>query len=301
MVIEGKIENMNVGDDYFNCNVITAECEKYNIKLTKVQASKIKINRVYVLEVEEVVTTNYKTQYHLVAFSDLFDSIDDPLRIKEKLMHYYDFSELPVNDVKQKIESYLNRIENKVIKDVTTNIYNRHKKDFYIFPAAVRFHHAYIGGLSHHTKTMLRLAEGMLEVYDFINKDLVYAGIILHDLCKVVELSGFEAEEYTKEGQLIGHLVLISQELILEADKLGYKETEEVLMLNHILLSHHGLPNYGSARRPQTAEALLVWYIDTIDSKFAVIGQELNEIKEGEFTGNISVADRLKFYKNKIK
>ena len=120
-------------------------------------------------------------------------------------------------------------------------------------------------------------------------------------MCKVKELSGFEAEEYTKEGQLIGHLVLISQEVVLEAQKLGYIDSEEVLMLNHILLSHHGLPNYGSARKPQTAEALLVWYIDTIDSKFAVIGQELKDIKEGEFTGNIPVADRLKFYKNTIK
>lgn len=301
MVIEGKVENMNVGDDFFNCNVITAEGEKYNIKLSSKQASNIKISRVYVFEVAEVVGSNHKTQYHLVAFNDLFDSLEDPIKLKERLMHYYDFSVLPVNNVKEKIESYLNKLENKIIKEITTNIYNRYQKDFYIYPAAVRFHHAYIGGLSHHTKTMLRLAEGMLEVYDFINKDLVYAGIILHDLCKVIELSGFEAEEYTKEGQLIGHLILISQELVLEAEKLGYKETEEVLMLNHILLSHHGLPNYGSARRPQTAEALLVWYIDTIDSKFAVIGQELKETKDGEFTGNISVADRLKFYKNKVK
>lgn len=301
MIIEGKVENMNIGDNYFNCNIITAEGEKYNIKLTEEQAVKIKINRVYVFEVEVIEKDYYKTQYHLIAYNDLFDSVEDPIKIKERLKYYYDFSKLSIDEVKEKIEEYLDKIENKVIKELTVNIYNRHKKDFYIFPAAIRFHHAYIGGLSHHTKTMLKLAEGMLEVYDFINKDLVYAGIILHDLCKVVEISGFEAEEYTKEGQLIGHLVLISQELVIEAEKLGYKDKEEVLMLNHILLSHHGLPNFGSAKRPQTAEALLVWYIDTIDSKFSVIGQELSEIKEGEFTNNIGVADRLKFYKNKLK
>ena len=94
---------------------------------------------------------------------------------------------------------------------------------------------------------------------------------------------------------------MISQELILEAEKLGYSETEEVLMLNHILLSHHGIPNYGAARRPQTSEALLIWYLDTIDSKFAVIGQELEETEEGEFTDSIAVADRMRFYKPKIK
>lgn len=301
MKLEGKVENMNIGEDFFNCNISTADGTKYNIKLTKEQAAEIKINKVYLFEVEETLNHNNKTQYILNDFQDLIESIDDFLEIKEKLRNYYNFSELPVKYIKKKIESYLNQIENKIIKEITTNLYNRHQKNFYIYPAAVRFHHAYIGGLSHHTKTMLRIAEGILEVYDFINKDLVYAGIILHDLCKVVELGGFEAEEYSVEGQLIGHLVMISQELVVEAARLGYEDSEEVLMLNHILLSHHGLPNFGSARRPQTAEALLVWYIDTIDSKFAVIGEELKEIKEGEFTGNISVADRMKFYKNKIK
>lgn len=300
MTIEGKIENMNVGDNYYNCNIVTEDEKRYNVKLTKEQAKEIKVNRVYSFEVEEI-TYNDKSQYHLIVFHDVFESIEDPIKVKERLIRYYDFSNLSVEEVKTKIESYLNAIENPIIKEVTENIYNRYKKKFYVYPAAMRFHHAYIGGLSHHTKTMLKLAEGILNVYKFINKDLVYAGIILHDLCKVTELSGFEAEEYTKEGQLIGHLILISQELILEAQKLGYSDTEEVLMLNHILLSHHGIPNYGAARRPQTSEALLVWYIDTIDSKFAVIGQELEEIEEGEFTGSIPVADRMRFYKAKIK
>lgn len=301
MKIEGKVQNKNYGEDYFNCNIVTALNERYNIKLTKDQFDDIRVNRVYVFKVEEKLNHNEKIHYHLIEYKDLIDTIDDPMKVKEKLIHYYDFSDISVNNVKEEVESYLNKIQNKVIKEITTNIYNRHKKDFYIYPAAVRFHHAYIGGLSHHTKTMLKLADGFLNVYDFINRDLVYAGIILHDLCKVIELSGFEAEEYTKEGQLIGHLVLISQKLVLEAERLGYKDKEEVLMLNHILLSHHGIPNFGAARRPQTPEALLVWYIDTIDSKFAVIGEELKKVEKGEFTENISVADRLKFYKNKIK
>lgn len=300
MTIEGKIENMNIGDNYYNCNIVTVDEKRYNVKLTKEQAKQIKVNRVYSFEVEQV-TYNDKCQYHLIVFHDVFEEIKDPIKVKERLIHYYDFSKLSVEEVKTKIESYLNAIENPIIKEITENIYNRYKKKFYVYPAAMRFHHAYIGGLSHHTKTMLRLAEGILNVYKFINKDLVYAGIILHDICKVTELSGFEAEEYTKEGQLIGHLILISQELILEAEKLGYSETEEVLMLNHILLSHHGIPNYGAARRPQTSEALLIWYLDTIDSKFAVIGQELEETEEGEFTDSIAVADRMRFYKPKIK
>lgn len=300
MIIEGKIENMNLGEHFSNCNIITAEGKRFNVKLTEEQVKEIKINQVYFFEVEEVII-NDKRNFHLIAFNDLFETVDDPIKLKDKLQHFYDFSKTPMEQIKEEVEFYLEKIENKVIKELTTNIYNKYKKKFYIYPAAVRFHHAYIGGLSEHTLTMLKLAEAILSVYTFINKDLVYAGILLHDLCKVVELSSFAAEEYTKEGQLVGHLVLISQELVVEAHKLGYENTEEVLMLNHILLAHHGIPNYGSAKRPQTAEALLVWYIDTIDSKFAVIEQELQDIEEGEFTGNIAVADRLRFYKNKIK
>lgn len=300
MIIEGKVENMNVGSNFSNCNVITAEGSKYNIKLNEEQSDIIKVGKVYYFKVEEVVV-NDRNQLHLLEFNELFEYIDDPIELKEKLSPFYNFAPVDPKDVKDVIESYLDKIENQVLKDITLNLYNKYKKKFYIYPAAVRFHHAYIGGLSYHTKSMLRLAEAMMDVYEMINKDLVYSAIILHDLCKVVELSGFEAEEYTKEGQLIGHLVLISQEVVVEANNLGYQDKEEVLLLNHILLAHHGLPNFGAAKRPQTLEALLVWYIDTIDSKFRVITEELELVDDGEFTPAIGVADRMRFYKHKLK
>lgn len=300
MIIEGKVENMNVGDDFFNCNVLTAEGKKFNIKLNEKQAEIINPGKVYYFEVEEV-KVNDRNHLHLLNFKELFEHVDDPRELKEKLSSFYSFAPVDPDEVKEVVESYLSKINNQVLKDITNNLYNKYKKKFYIYPAAVRFHHAYVGGLSYHTKSMLKLAEAMMNVYENINKDLVYSAIILHDLCKVIELSGFSAEEYTKEGQLIGHLVLISQEVVVEAHKLGYEDKEEVLLLNHILLAHHGLPNFGAAKRPQTLEALLVWYIDTIDSKFRVITEELDQIAEGEFTSPIAVADRLRYYKHKVK
>jgi 3'-5' exoribonuclease len=300
MIIEGKVENMNIGDNFFNCNVITATQQRYNIKLSEQQAKEIKIDRVYAFKVEQT-THNDRTLYHLISYDDLLEAINDPAELKEKLAQYYSFSEIPIAEIKAGVESYLAKIENKIVQEVTTVLYKRYQNKFYIYPAAVRFHHAYIGGLSHHTLTMLKIAEGLLEIYPYINKDLVYGGIILHDLCKVCELSGFEGGEYTKEGQLIGHLVMISQKLVIEAEKLGYRDSEEILMLNHILLSHHGIPNFGAARRPQTAEALLVWYIDTIDSKFEELGQQLAKTDEGSFSSAVSVADKLRFYKHRVK
>lgn len=300
MYIEGKIENLNIGDDYFNCNIVSSKGERLNVKLTKEQASQIKVDKVYHFEYEQVVL-NDKIQNHLIHQQELFDYVKDPVVLKEKLSEYYEFSPESTANIKRVIESYLGRIQNKIILEVTTNLYKTYEKGFYTYPAAVKFHHAYIGGLSYHTKTMLELAAKFIEVYPYINKDLVFSAIILHDLCKVDELSGFEGGEYTAEGQLIGHLVMISQKVMMEAQKLGYESSEEVLMLNHILLAHHGLPNFGAAKRPQTAEALLVWFVDTIDSKFTVLGEVFENTKPGTFTSPIGVIDKTKMYKPNIK
>ena len=81
------------------------------------------------------------------------------------------------------------------------------------------------------------------------------------------------------------------------AKELGYAECEEVLFLEHMLISHHGQPQFGSAKKPMTAEALVLWYIDTIDSKFRVLGEELEKTESGTYTDSIGVLDRSKFYK----
>ncbi len=300
MKLEAKVENINIGNHYFNCTVITEDKKQYNLKMTQEQSDRIKLEKLYLFKVREEILED-KVNYHIESFIDIVESTEDIELLKEKLVKFYPTCKTPISEIKKSIESYLDEIKNPILNEITKNIYNKHKKKFYLYPAAVRFHHAYIGGLSQHTKTMLELASALLKVYDFVNKDLVYSAVILHDMCKVVELSGVEASEYTKEGQLIGHLVMITHEIIKEAVRLGYDQSEEVLVLNHILLSHHGLPNFGAAKRPQTAEALLVWYIDTIDSKFEVIKQELDKIEENNFTPTIAVADKTKYYKHKVK
>ncbi len=300
MIIIGKVENMNIGESFFNCNVISVNKERINLKLTKEQARLLKVDRVYEFEYA-VINNNDKLVNEVIKVTDVSESLKDFAEIKEKLGAFYEVAPIDINQAKEVIEDYLANIENKVIKKITEILYDKYKANFYLFPAAVKFHHAYLGGLAYHTKTMLNIASKLLEVYDFINKDLVISAIILHDMCKTVELSGFEGGEYTRDGQLIGHLVLIAQQLMIEAAKLDLEESEEIIQLNHILLAHHGLPNFGAARRPQTAEALLVWYIDTIDSKFRVLEEVLNQTEAGTFTGIINVADKMKYYKHKVK
>ena len=90
-----------------------------------------------------------------------------------------------------------------------------------------------------------------------------------------------------------------AMEVSKTAEKLGYTNTEEAMILEHILVSHHGQLQFGSVKRPITAEALIIWYIDTIDSKFSVLEQELLKTNPGEFTETIPVLDKIKMYKPK--
>lgn len=139
-------------------------------------------------------------------------------------------------------------------------------------PAAVTFHHAFIGGLMEHTLTLLESAVAVLPVYPQLNGDLVLAGLFLHDIGKIKELSSNAAFEYTDEGQLIGHIV---QTTIWIEQKAAATEAESGKafppalknVLQHIVLAHHGEYEYGSPKLPATPEAAMVHYLDVMDAK----------------------------------
>ena len=191
----------------------------------------------------------------------------------------------------------INKIENKIIKEITIRLVEKYHDSFFIYPAASRMHHAYVGGLAYHSIGMLKLADGFIDNYPYLRRDYLYAGIILHDIGKAIELTGIQGTEYTLDGQLLGHLVLGALEINKMACKLGVEDTNEVRLLEHMLISHHGQPQFGAAKKPATPEALALWYIDTIDSKFRVLGEELEKTEFGSFTDTIGVLDKIKVYK----
>ena len=143
------------------------------------------------------------------------------------------------------------------------------------------------------------MVDQFVNIYPFLNKDLLNGGIILHDISKIKEMTGVDGE-YTKEGLLIGHIVMQTIEIFEVAKELGYQDEEEVLLLEHMIVSHHGQLNFGSPKRPQIAEALALWFFDTIDSKFSVLESEMKLTKVNDFTVNIPVIDKTRFYKHKL-
>lgn len=142
-------------------------------------------------------------------------------------------------------------------------------------PAAVQMHHAYLGGLLEHTHNLLRLADAICPLYPKVSRDLVLAGILLHDAGKVRELAYESNLEYTSEGQLLGHIVQCvlwmhekCREIEQETGQPFPKQIE--LTLKHIILAHHGKYEFGSPRLPATPEAFVVHYVDNLDAKLAM-------------------------------
>ena len=198
-----------------------------------------------------------------------------------------------IKDIEDSIES----IENKIIKDITLDIYNRYKERFIMSPAAVKFHHAYKGGLLYHTHSVLMLGKAYMNVYPRINKDLVLSGIILHDIAKTLEMSD---GKFTLDGKLFGHISLGTALVFTTADRLGYSDTEEAKLLAHVILSHHSEADFGSPRRPQIIEALIVHLCDMSDAKIQPVVEALSRTKPNEFTEPIQTNDKEKFYKHKL-
>jgi 3'-5' exoribonuclease len=187
-------------------------------------------------------------------------------------------------------------MQNPNIQRITRHLLKKYQKPFMEFPAATKNHHDFVSGLAFHVVSMLDLAKSICQLYPSLDKDLLYAGIILHDLGKVMELSGAIASSYTVEGNLLGHISIMVNEIGKAADELGIKG-EEVIVLQHLVLSHHGKAEWGSPKPPLIKEAEILHYIDNLDAKMNMMDRALQKVKPGEFTEKIFALDNRSFYK----
>ncbi|MFM1822730.1 MAG: 3-5 exoribonuclease YhaM [Planctomycetota bacterium] len=168
-------------------------------------------------------------------------------------------------------------------------------EDFRQAPAAMSVHHGWIGGLLEHTHQLMELADRMLPLYPGLNRDLVLFSLFIHDLGKTVELSWDQGFQYTNEGQLIGHIVRGAVWLQVKAAQASRAEPDAKLpgdtlrVLQHILISHHGVPEHGAAKVPATPEAVFVAMLDNLDAK----AQAALSAAKREFAGGGEWTDRV--------
>lgn len=195
-----------------------------------------------------------------------------------------------------KITQYIFEMTNPNIQRITRHLLKKHQKAFYEYPAATKNHHEFVSGLAYHVVSMLDLAKSISELYPSLDKDLLYAGVILHDLGKVHELSGSVAATYTVEGNLLGHISIMVNEIGKAAEELSISG-EEVMVLQHMVLSHHGKAEWGSPKPPLIKEAEILHYIDNLDAKMNMLDRALTRVKPGEYTERVFALDNRAFYK----
>ncbi|WP_184403606.1 3'-5' exoribonuclease YhaM [Geomicrobium halophilum] len=200
------------------------------------------------------------------------------------------------NDMLEQVNQYIFDIENAKVQRLTRHLLKKYQHGFLEVPAATRHHHEFMSGLAYHVVSMLELANAVVKLYPSLNKDLLYAGIILHDLGKVRELSGPIDTEYTPEGKLIGHISIIASEIHQAAEELNI-EGEEPMLLEHIVLSHHGKGEWGSPKPPLVKEAEILHYIDNLDAKMNMMEKALEKTEPGHFTERIPALENRTFYK----
>lgn len=184
------------------------------------------------------------------------------------------------------------------LKLLVKTLLNEYRDRLIYWPAAFRLHHAIRGGLLYHTLSILRMAQSVAKIYPFIDSDLLFAGVILHDIAKTQEFdvapTGI-ASGYTVDGNLVGHLVRGAMTVEKCGRELGLSE-ETLMLVEHMIISHHGEPEFGAAVRPMFLEAEILSELDTLDAKIYEIEQACRGVEPGEFTQRQWALDNRKLY-----
>lgn len=210
---------------------------------------------------------------------------------------YMERAPMKKEEMETEINQTLFEITNPHWNRIVRFLLTKYQKEFFDYPAAKRNHHAYASGLAYHTTSMLRLGKSIVKEYPELNAALLYAGIILHDLGKVLELNGAMSTEYTLAGNLVGHLVLVNEEITKACIALKIEDhNEDVVVLRHMVLSHHGLLEYGSPVRPRIMEAEILHQIDNLDASMQMLLTSIRQTEPGEYTDRIFGMDNRSFY-----
>jgi 3'-5' exoribonuclease len=242
------------------------------------------------------------------ASTPFFESLgnDTFLRIKGRTEIYQNKIQLIIKHISKtnqediKLEDYLPGTEQDVnkmfseLKQIVSSIKQPHLKNllnlffsdkdfcrgFCSAPAAVQYHHAFLGGLLEHTLSVAKLGDTIAPLYPELNRDLLICGIILHDIGKISELCYEKNFHYSDEGQLIGHL--ISGVLMVEEKAKQIDDFPKTLLdlLRHLILSHHGEYEWGSPKLPMTLEAITLHYLDNIDAKIHAFNKAISGDKD---------------------
>lgn len=189
-------------------------------------------------------------------------------------------------------------VKDEELKHLTFALVKDREEKILFWPAAFKLHHAIRGGLLYHTLSIIKLCEGVCSIYPAVDRDLLMCGAIVHDLCKIDEFDISTAglvTGYSVKGELLGHLVMGAVKIEEKARQLGI-DAEKAMLLQHMVISHHGEPDFGAAVRPMFLEAEILSELDKLDATINEITSATADLKEGEFSQRMWALDNRKLY-----
>lgn len=206
----------------------------------------------------------------------------------------------PSGEMFQEIMDVISGMQNPVLKAITGELIKKAEEKIQYYPAAQSMHHAERSGLLHHLTDMLTAAKAICACYPYLDQDLLLSGVIVHDLGKLDEMISSplgSVTEYSKQGLLLGHIVTGVADVRDTARTLGYMEDDEYpLLLAHMILSHHGIPEYGSPKPPMFPEAEVLNWLDVLDSRLNEMQSAISRTKPGAFSDRVFALDRRVYH-----
>jgi len=233
--------------------------------------------------------------------------VQDLSRLDEQSVDLSDF--LPVADrsadeLLGELRSIIDGLSDPHLKGLMEAFWNDEpfRRSYSMAPAAKAMHHVYLGGLLEHSLSVAGLADDISRRYPGIHRDLLISGALLHDIGKVAELCYQRSFDYTDEGKLLGHIVMGVEMITEKINILRDFPPELAIQLKHLLLSHHGQYEYGSPKRPKTMEAVILNFLDDLDSKINGVRTHIEKEPDSEsaWTAYHRLYDRY-FFKNSAR
>ena len=314
-----EIKTVKKGQDYLGYLFIKSQITKtatngnryFNMVLNDTNFDEIDGKKWDVKPGDEDLFTNgklVKIKGKVQEFNNRLQLIVEKMRIVDEsddvqVDDYVETVPVDINEMMGYINDTIDDFNSEDFRAITHKIFNDKTADLIYFPAAKKHHHAIKGGLLYHLYTMLRIGKSLVTIYPFINKDLLYSGIILHDIGKINEMIADEngsVSDYSPEGKLLGHITQEIVELEIVGLELGI-DSECIMLLKHMILSHHYLPEFGSPKKPMFPEAELLHHIDMIDARMFTMENALNRVEPGDFTGPNWSLDGISLYRRSFE
>ena len=232
-----------------------------------------RISEVYLCRHKQTAMTKAGKPYDSLTLQDKTGTLDAKI---------WDVSSNGIEEMYQKLLAYIDQMKHPYLKQLAESFFKDadFAKRFQFHSAAKSVHHGFVGGLLEHTLHVTQICDFFCNLYPMLNRDLLLTAAMFHDVGKLSELSTFPANDYTDDGQLLGHIMIGAMEVQKHIDQIAGFPKRTASELIHCILAHHGELEYGSPKKPDLAEAIALSFADNSDAKLETMREALSNIPE---------------------